>query len=168
MWILWKKWLWKCEFCEKWDFENVNFVKSEIFTMWTLWKVRFSQCDFLKKWGFFAPVWKIILLLTNFLLIIWHFYTRYWTWALIRMRPRGSPWEDYEKHCGKNDFLKTVLFYFSEHDVNQKSKAKNDRMEFCWRANSFESATRGRKAQFRQTRCTKSHLLRGVSHSVSK
>ena len=20
----------KCEFCEKWDFENVNFVKSEI------------------------------------------------------------------------------------------------------------------------------------------
>ena len=24
----------KCEFCEKWDFVNVNFVKSEIFKMW--------------------------------------------------------------------------------------------------------------------------------------
>ena len=24
----------KCEFCEKWDFENVNFVENEIFEMW--------------------------------------------------------------------------------------------------------------------------------------
>ena len=24
----------KCEFCEKWDFENVNFEKSEIFKTW--------------------------------------------------------------------------------------------------------------------------------------
>ena len=26
MWILWKLRLWKCELCEKWNFENVNFV----------------------------------------------------------------------------------------------------------------------------------------------
>ena len=25
MWILWKMRLWNCEFCEKWDFQNVNF-----------------------------------------------------------------------------------------------------------------------------------------------
>ena len=25
MWILWKMRFWKCEFCEKWDFQNVNF-----------------------------------------------------------------------------------------------------------------------------------------------
>ena len=30
MWILWKMRLCKCEFCEKWDFENVNFAKHEI------------------------------------------------------------------------------------------------------------------------------------------
>ena len=24
----------KCKFCEKWDFENVNFVKNEISTLW--------------------------------------------------------------------------------------------------------------------------------------
>ena len=25
MWILWKMRLWNCEFCEKWDFQNVTF-----------------------------------------------------------------------------------------------------------------------------------------------
>ena len=25
MWIFWKMRLWKCEFCEKWNFENMNF-----------------------------------------------------------------------------------------------------------------------------------------------
>ena len=30
IWILWKMRLWNCEFCEKWDFENVNFMKNEI------------------------------------------------------------------------------------------------------------------------------------------
>ena len=38
MWILSKIRLWNCEFCQKWDFENVNFVKSD------------------KMWNF-APVW---------------------------------------------------------------------------------------------------------------
>ena len=28
MWILWKIRLWKCEFCQNWDFQNVNFVKN--------------------------------------------------------------------------------------------------------------------------------------------
>ena len=39
--ILWKMRLWKCEFCEKWDFENVNFVK-----------IRFWKCEFWQKWDF--------------------------------------------------------------------------------------------------------------------
>ena len=38
--------LWKYDFCEKWDFESVNFVKSEIFKIWILDKIRI-----------FAPVW---------------------------------------------------------------------------------------------------------------
>ena len=36
----------KCEFCEKWDFDIVNFVKNETFKMWILDKLRI-----------FAPVW---------------------------------------------------------------------------------------------------------------
>ena len=31
----------KCELCEKWDFENVNFVKIGILKMWIWWKLRF-------------------------------------------------------------------------------------------------------------------------------
>ena len=30
----------KCEFCEKWDFENVNFVKNDIFVMIEISKMR--------------------------------------------------------------------------------------------------------------------------------
>ena len=41
MWILWKMRFWKCELCEKWDFEYVNFVKNEI-----------SKCEFCEKWDF--------------------------------------------------------------------------------------------------------------------
>ena len=41
----------KCEFCEKWDFENVNFVKIEILKMWILWKLRFWKCEFCEKVG---------------------------------------------------------------------------------------------------------------------
>ena len=29
----------KCELCQKWDFQNVNFVKNEI-----------SKCEFWEKW----------------------------------------------------------------------------------------------------------------------
>ena len=47
---------WKCEFCVKWDSENVNFVKSEISKMWILWKVRLSKCEFLDKLRIFALV----------------------------------------------------------------------------------------------------------------
>ena len=36
--------VWKCEFCEKWVFKFVNFVKSE-----------FSKCEFLDKLRIFAP-----------------------------------------------------------------------------------------------------------------
>ena len=35
----------KCEFCETWDFENVNFVKHETLKMWILWKMRLWNCD---------------------------------------------------------------------------------------------------------------------------
>ena len=51
MWVLWKLRIWKCEFCEKWDFEVVNFVKkwefeivnfdkNEIFGMWIFGKIK--------------------------------------------------------------------------------------------------------------------------------
>ena len=53
----------KCEFCEKWCSENVNFVKNvtfeivnfvtnEILKLWILWKMRFSKCEFCQKCDF--------------------------------------------------------------------------------------------------------------------
>ena len=56
----------KCEFCEKWDFRIVNFVKKkkkwyfrivnfvkiEILEMWILWKMRFQKGEFCKNWDF--------------------------------------------------------------------------------------------------------------------
>ena len=58
MWISWKMILWKCEFCEKWDFEIVNFVKNEIFKLRILWKLWFPNCEFLDELRIFAPVWN--------------------------------------------------------------------------------------------------------------
>ena len=40
----------KCEFCEKWDFRIVNFVKNEISEMWILSKMGFQKCEFCKNW----------------------------------------------------------------------------------------------------------------------
>ena len=51
MWILRKIRLSKCDFCEKWDFEIMNFVKHEILKIWILWK-NFSK--FLYKLRIFA------------------------------------------------------------------------------------------------------------------
>ena len=47
MWILWKMRLWKCEFCEKWDFKNVNFVKN-----WDFKNVNFGKNDISGMWIF--------------------------------------------------------------------------------------------------------------------
>ena len=58
MWILWKLRFQNCEFCEKWDFRYVNFVKNEISEMWILEKFGFSMCEFLDKMWIFAPVWN--------------------------------------------------------------------------------------------------------------
>jgi len=52
MWILWKMRLWKCEFCENWDFEIVNLVKNDIVKLWIWWKMRFWKCEFSEKWDF--------------------------------------------------------------------------------------------------------------------
>ena len=52
MWILWKMIFSKSEFCEKWEFENVDFVKNEIFQRWILWKIIFSKSEFCEKWYF--------------------------------------------------------------------------------------------------------------------
>ena len=40
----------KCEFCERWDFESVNFVKNETMKMWIFWKMRHWKCEFCEKW----------------------------------------------------------------------------------------------------------------------
>ena len=52
MWILWKMRLWKCELYEKWDFENVNFMKNETLKLWILSKMRLSNCELCEKWDF--------------------------------------------------------------------------------------------------------------------
>ena len=57
MWILSNMRFWKCEFCEKWDFEIVNLVKNVILKMcilsknvilkmWILSKMGFWKCEF--------------------------------------------------------------------------------------------------------------------------
>jgi len=50
--------IWNCEFCEKWDSEIVIFVKNEISKMWILWKVRFQIVNFWINWGF-SPQCKV-------------------------------------------------------------------------------------------------------------
>ena len=52
MWILWKMRFSKCEFWQKWDFENVNFVKNEILETWILSKMGFSKCESRQKLDF--------------------------------------------------------------------------------------------------------------------
>ena len=42
----------KCEFCEKWEFTNVNFVENEISEMWILRKFRFQKGEFCKNLDF--------------------------------------------------------------------------------------------------------------------
>ena len=56
MWILWKLRFLKREFCEKWDFRNVTFMKIRILEMWILQKLGFSICEFLDKLRILAPV----------------------------------------------------------------------------------------------------------------
>ena len=46
--------VWKCEFFEKWDFENVIFLKNETLKMWILWKMRRWKCEFCEK----MKLWK--------------------------------------------------------------------------------------------------------------
>ena len=50
----------KCEFCGKWDFENVTFVKNETLKLWILSKMKFSNCEFSDKLRIFAPVRNVI------------------------------------------------------------------------------------------------------------
>ena len=38
--------LWKCELCEKWDLENVNFVKLEILKNVNFVKIKIWKCEF--------------------------------------------------------------------------------------------------------------------------
>ena len=52
MWIMWKLRFQKCEFCGKWDFKNVNFVKNEILERWILRKLRLQKGEFCKTWDF--------------------------------------------------------------------------------------------------------------------
>ena len=81
----------KCKFGEKWDFENVNFVKNETLQLWILWKVRFSKCEFLDKLRFFAQVWKLVQGLDFCLPYrIKHeiLYTFWSSWASQGMKPR--------------------------------------------------------------------------------
>ena len=88
MWILFQIRFQNCEFCEKWDFRSVNFVKNvisemwilwkiEISEMWILWKSRFQKCKFCekctlkmwilwKKWGF-----EIVNFVKNEILKMW-------------------------------------------------------------------------------------------------
>ena len=52
LWFPWKIRFSKCEFCQKWEFQNVNFVKNEIIKMWILRKLWFLRSQFCKNWIF--------------------------------------------------------------------------------------------------------------------
>ena len=54
--------VWKCEFCEKWGFKIVNYVKNDIFKNVNFVKSEFSKCDFLDKLRIFAPVYLLTLI----------------------------------------------------------------------------------------------------------
>ena len=56
----------KCEFCQKWDFKNVNFVRNETLKMWVLTKMRFQNCEFCQKWEF-----EIVNFVKNEILKLW-------------------------------------------------------------------------------------------------
>ena len=46
----------KCEFCEKWDFEDVNFVKNVILKLWIFW-INWGFCPSVcEKWDSFSYV----------------------------------------------------------------------------------------------------------------
>ena len=62
MWILWKMGFWNCEFCEKWDFEIVNFFEKcdfdnvpiqNIYLDACIKNVNFVKNGILKKYDFF-------------------------------------------------------------------------------------------------------------------
>ena len=41
-----------CEFCEKWYFKIVNFVKNGIFRLWIFRNVNFVKIEFFEMWIF--------------------------------------------------------------------------------------------------------------------
>ena len=50
--IPWKLMFEKCEFCQIWDSQKVNFVKNETLIMWILSKMKLKKCIFCDKWYF--------------------------------------------------------------------------------------------------------------------
>ena len=59
LWILWKMRLWNCEFCQKWDFEIVNFVKNKTLEMWILSSNSVAWISFSRFSGTFALLSKV-------------------------------------------------------------------------------------------------------------
>ena len=112
MWILWKMRLWKCEFCQKWDFENVNFVKNETLKLWILSKMRLCKCEFCQKWEFqnvnfwtnwgFLPQCVVVIFVASMGAALWwifsicvdwrrsHQFLREASWAPARREPVGN------------------------------------------------------------------------------
>ena len=67
---------WKSEFCEKWDFENVNFVKNGILKMRIFgWIVDFSPSVGKQELDFYfiMKVWDKRMIDVSFLLQAWLF-----------------------------------------------------------------------------------------------
>ena len=88
MWILWKMRLWQCEFCEKWDFanvENVNCVKN-----WDFKSVNFVKNEIFKVWIFedFCPSVRDSLCsnIAYYVVNMWHFPRKdiwIFSWPLV-------------------------------------------------------------------------------------
>ena len=93
----------KCEFCEKWDFENVNFVKNETFKMWIFSKMRSWKCEFCEKWDF-----EIVNFVKKETLKLWIWWKmRLWNCEF------GEKWDFENVNFVKNETLKLVNLWIN-------------------------------------------------------
>ena len=92
--------VWKCEFCEKCYFENVNFVKNETLKMWIFRKIIFWKCEFCEKWDF-----EIVNFVKSEILKMWILWKlRFWNCEFCQK------WDFENVNFVKNEILKMWIF----------------------------------------------------------
>ena len=78
----------KCEFCEKWDFEIVNFVRNGTLKLWILRKTRLWKCEFCEIRDFKNVNFVKMRLWNRVKTIFWQFL---WNFFLSAPSPKAEP-----------------------------------------------------------------------------